>query len=113
MIKAKQNLYADQAFQKEFSDTRAIMFKVGNSTYYIPGQMHPSKYVGDHSTECLVRDNVLNSGTPFQETARITSAASKLYLASFINNDMVDSRDLFSKVSGRLLKTPPITTTTM
>ena len=113
LIKAKQNLYADQAFKSTFEDTRAIMFAVGNSTYYIPGQMNPSGYVGDHSTECLVRDHILNSGTRFAETARLTNETAKLYLSSFLTNGMTDLKGLFSKVALRLSKTPPTSSSTM
>lgn len=107
LLSARQSEYADQLFARFFDKTRAIMFRVGNSTYYMPGPMNPNKRVGDHSRECLVRDHILNSGTDYAETARMTNAVARRQMAGFLGRGMFDAKGFFSEVSVRLDKNKP------
>ena len=107
LLKAKQQTRFQEVFESEFKDTRAIMFKVGKSTYFIPNRMNPHRSVGDHSIECVVKPQFLNSGTDLEENARIANYVSRLYINEFLNNAIIDAKKVFSRVSERVEDAPP------
>ena len=99
LIKSKKRACLKNCFASVFGDTRAIMFKSGQSTYIIPGAMNPRTSVGDHSIECIAKQRFLNSGTDLEVTARIANYASRLYLNEFLRTGNIDTKNAFNKIS--------------
>lgn len=102
LLKAKQQGYFKQEFDAEFKETRAIMFKVGNSTYFIPNRMNPRLNMGDHSIECIARSQFLNSGTDYEQNAKLANFASKLYLNEFLNCNIIDTKKAFNTIAEKI-----------
>lgn len=99
IFKAKKQDKFQHTFNSEFQKTRAIMFKIGNSTFFIPNQINPNKSVGDHSIECIARSKFLDSNNDCAINAKITNSVFKLYLNGFLNNNVLDLKDTFNRVS--------------
>ena len=102
LLKARQRDKFRSTMLAEYEERRAIMFKVGNKTYMIPGQMNPDKGVGDHTIECISKSKFLNSGTDYQTTARIANFASRLFVNGFLENGNLDTKKAFNIVSEKL-----------
>ncbi len=102
LLKAKQHGTFQETMNKEFVDTRGIMFKVGNSTFLIPHRMNPNTSVGDHSIECVGKTKFLNSGTDLANTAKVANYASKRFINEFLSNDQIDIKGIFSDITDML-----------
>lgn len=99
LLNARKKGIFQSVFENEFKSTRAIMFKIGNITYFIPNQINPDKIIGDHSIECITKSKFLNSDTDCGINAKITNSAFRTYLNSFLNNPVVDLKAIFSKIA--------------
>jgi len=106
LIKAKQQGTLRAAFNEVLAETRAIMFKIGNSTYMIPSQMNPNKNIGDHSLECMAKPKFLNSGADCENTAKLVNFAARTCMDDFFEASVVDNKRLFVVVSERIKATP-------
>jgi len=102
----QQNLFED-AMRNEFGEARVLLFKTGNSTYMIPSEMNPRKYIGDHSIECISKPQFLNSGTDYETTAKLCNSLSKLYINEFLDNELVDSKGTFRDAVTRVEAVSP------
>ena len=83
------------------------MFKIGNSTYIIPGQMNPNMNFGDHSIDCLSKQNILESDTDCAETAKSTRYAVQLFLNAFTSDAPFDQKGTFTKAARNFDENPP------
>lgn len=99
LIKYKKQLELRQFFTDTFKETRAIAFKSGHTTIFIPGTMNPRTTIGDHSIECIAKSKILNSGTNYEHTAQLANYASKLYINGFLANSCYDTKLAFNKLS--------------
>lgn len=108
LLKAKQQCRFQEVSSDEFQETRAFMFKTGNTTFIIPSQMNPNIRIGDHSIESIYKNHILNNDTDYSTTAKLINTASKLYMREFLNNSIIDIKYLFSKISTLLEKNKPI-----
>jgi len=110
LLKAKNNGTLRNAFVTEFQNTRAIMFKIGNSTFMIPNQMNPHKNIGDHSIECFTKPQFLNSDNDCALTAKLVNFSARTYINEFLSGNIIDSKKLFSKITDATesLPTTPI-----
>ena len=106
LLKAKQKGEYKKAFEKEFENTRIIMFKVGNRTYLIPNQLNPMSNIGDHSIECFAKQQFLNSGLDCENNAILVNYAARIYINEFLNGGLVDTKRLFSVVSSKVESVP-------
>jgi len=107
LMKAKRQTRFKECFDGAFKGTRAIMFKIGHTTYFIPSKMNPRTSVGDHSIECVAKPQFLNSGTDFQENAQLANFASKLFLNRFIKTKAIDSKITFNEISSKIEHNKP------
>ena len=106
-IKARSSGKIAEFFKEVFQETRAIMFKIGNSTYIIPGQMNPNMNFGDHSIDCLSKQNILESDTDCAETAKSTRYAVQLFLNAFTSDAPFDQKGTFTKAARNFDENPP------
>ena len=99
--KAKRQTNIEQLFNSTLSKYRIMMFKVGQETFLIPHHMNPRTHVGDHTIECIAKPQFLNSGTNYEETARICNFASKLHMNKFLSGNVIDNKKAFSTIADR------------
>ena len=107
LLKARSSFKIGSALDDAFLDTRAIVLKIGKSTFMIPGKMNPKITIGDHSIECISKDHILNSNHEFAPTAQAANFASKTIMNSFTSDKPFDAKLFFSKVTQKLEETPP------
>jgi len=108
LLKSRQQGNFQSECYNEFQKTRALMFKTGNSTYVIPSQMNPNIGIGDHSIESIYKQHILDNNTDFSVTARLMNTATKLYIKEFLNHTIIDTKNLFNKISTLLEKNKPL-----
>ena len=107
LIKAKNSLTISEALDSAFQESRAIVFRVGKSTFMIPGKMNPHINIGDHSIECIAKKHILNSDTTFAETAQAANYAAKTIMNVFASDSPFDTKVLFNKITQKLDENPP------
>ena len=107
LVKAKLSEVPGSALISIMKDTRAIVFKIENSTYIIPGPMNPRTNIGDHSIDCLSKKHILESGTDFEKTAQLTRLAAQIYMNMFTSNTPYDIKSAFTKVADAIGENPP------
>ena len=96
-----------QKLIETMQDTRAIIFKIDNSTYIIPGPMNPRLNIGDHSIDCLAKKHILESGLDFAITAQLTRNAAKKYMNLFTSNAPYDIKAAFTQTANSIGENPP------
>ena len=106
LLKAKQQMVFEKVFESCFDDSRAIMFKLGNSTFFIPHKMNAHTNIGDHSIECIAKPQFLNDKTNFGVNARIANYASRLYLNAFLSSNVLDAKKAFNMVIQNIEEAP-------
>ena len=107
LLKAKNSHTIGQALDETFEESRAIMFKIGQSTYIIPDRMNPRLNVGDHSIECIAKNHIINSDTDLAETAQAARYASQTIMNIFASDSPFDSKSVFNKIVKKLDENPP------
>lgn len=107
IFKAKDSGQVQEMFESTFKENRAIMFKIGQTTFLIPSCMNPNLNVGDHSWECVVKTHILHSGTEYENTAKIVNYASKAMFHGFVSNSAMDAKDAFYRISKKIAENPP------
>lgn len=107
LIKAKESQSIGKAFDSAFQESRAIVFKVGKSTFMIPDKMNPHLNIGDHSIECISKNHILNSSTELADTAQTANYAAKTIMNIFASDKPFDAKLVFSKISQKLDENPP------
>lgn len=107
LIKAKNSYTISDALDSAFQESRAIVFKVGKSTFIIPGRMNPRINIGDHSIECISKKHILNSETDMADTAQAINYAAKTMMNVFAADSPCDTKLVFSRITQRLGETPP------
>lgn len=108
LIKAKNSYTISDALDSAFQESRAIVFKVGKSTFIIPGRMNPRINIGDHSIECISKKHILNSETDMADTAQAINYAAKTMMNVFASDSPCDTKLVFSRITQRLGETPPL-----
>ena len=99
LLKAKKQYSLRKAFSAAFNETRAIMFKVGQATYFIPSALNPKTNLGDHSFEYITKSQFLTGNTEFAQTARLANFASKVYMNEFLKNGAIDLKGTFNQIA--------------
>lgn len=107
LIKAKNSHTISDALDSAFQESRAIVFRVGKSTFMIPGKMNPHLNIGDHSIECIAKKHILNSETDMAETAQAANYAAKTIMNVFASDSPFDTKVLFNKITQKLSENPP------
>ena len=82
------------------------MFRVGNSTFYIPSQLNKHTHIGDHTIECMAKPQFINSGTDLAKNAKLVNYASKVFINEALSSKPVDVREMFSTVSSKVSSLP-------
>ena len=90
------------SFDEELKNTRAIMFKTGNMTYFIPNQINPDKLIGDHSIDCIGKSKYWENPTEYAINGRLANYAFKTYLNRFLNSRVVDMKETFSNIARKI-----------
>ena len=99
------NVY--ETFSEVYKNQRVLAFRSEQNTYLIPSRLNSNASVGDHSIECLVKKNVLDTGTDCAVTAQVLNSASKLILNQFVNSDFIDHRDTFDRITKLVKQNKP------
>ena len=107
LLDARKSLYPETLVRKEFDDTRAILFKSGNSTFLMPGRINPNTTTGDHTIECVGKDELLHSKTDFATTAQLTREISILYMNQFLTVSNMDTKATFDIAAKMIDQNPP------
>lgn len=102
LIHAKETDTIGKFLMSTLQENRALTFKIGNSTYIIPGPMNPRLNIGDHSIDCIAVKHILESGTAYAETAQIVRYAAETYMKLFLSDESYDNKKAFSKVQDRI-----------
>ena len=107
LLKARNSYTISSALDSTFQEARAIVFRVGQSTFMIPGKMNPHLNIGDHSIECIAKKHILNSETDMAETAQAANYAAKTIMNVFASDAPFDTKVLFNKIAQKLSENPP------
>lgn len=107
LIKAKNSFSISDALDSTFQESRAIVFRVGKSTFMIPGRMNPRINIGDHSIECIAKNHILNSETDLADTAQVANYAAKTIMNVFASDAPCDTKLIFTKITQKLGENPP------
>lgn len=89
-------------FDAVFAEDRMIVFKSEQNMYFIPNRINSNIYVGDHSIDCLVKENVLEANTDIAKTAKVLNYASRLVLNQFVDDKFCNNKELFEKIVNKL-----------
>lgn len=109
LLKAQKAYRLEPTFNSIFEDSRAIVFRVGKSTFMIPSRMNPRLNIGDHSIECISKKHILNSDTELADTAQAANYAAKTIMNVFASDSPCDTKLIFSKITNKLEESPPLT----
>ena len=107
LLKARNSYTISSALDSTFQESRAVVFRVGQSTFMIPGKMTPHLNIGDHSIECIAKKHILNSETDMAETAQAANYAAKTIMNVFASDSPFDTKVLFNKIAQKLSENPP------
>ena len=107
IFKAQESGDSFSTLEEAFKKDRLISFKSEQSIYLIPSRINSNISVGDHSIDCLVKSNVLNSGTDFAQTATLLNYASKLVINQFVSDSHLDFRAIYEKIVDKTYKSRP------
>ena len=102
LFTAKRKGSFQDSFDQEFKSTRAIMFKTGNMTYFIPNQINPDRRTGDHSIDCIGKAKYWENPTEYALNGRLANYAFRTYLNNFLNSRIVDLKASFSTIARKV-----------
>ncbi len=107
LFKARNNSNIQTVFDSTFSESRAIMFKIGHTVCMIPNQMNKNQRVGDHSIALIARYDDSSDSESCSETKRIARDATSLFIKGFSSNKPVDAKSMFAIIANELDNNPP------
>lgn len=107
LFKAKTGGDVQSVFDSAFAESRAIMFKMGHTVCMIPSQMNKNQRIGDHSIALVAKYPGDEPVDDFDETKKIARGATSLFIKGFASHKPVDSKSMFSLISGELANNPP------
>ncbi len=98
LLKANKKSDVAGLIQEKFENQRLIVFRTEQSIYLIPNRINSNVLVGDHSIDCLVKKNVLESDSQFAATAKLLNYSSQLVLNQFVADYSINFKDICDKI---------------
>lgn len=89
-------------FERVYKKHRIITLRTEQNIYLIPNRINSNIEVGDHSIDCLIKNNVLNADTEYSKTAKIVNKISSMILNHFASENSFDCRVLFNEIRDHL-----------
>ena len=107
LLRARDRGTISEVFDETFKESRAIVSKIGQTTFFVPDVMNPNLSIGDHSIDCISKDNILYSETDFSKTAQLANYAASTALNSFESDSYIDSKDIYNNIVEQVRKILP------
>lgn len=102
VLKAQKNGNPASLIMNALDNNKVIALRSAQTTYLIPSRINSNVYVGDHSIDCLVKKNVLETNTEQAKTAAILNYSAKITINQFASEYGINSKEIFEKISNKI-----------